>query len=134
MYLTLTFIRCPGTTNRVVNMGSYNYLGFAENTGPIHDQILRTINDYGVGVCSTRAEMGLSTNVLQLEETMANFLGVEACAVFGMGFATNSTNIQCFVNKGCLIMSDKLNHASLVLGCRLSDATICVFNHNGIFI
>ena len=51
--------------------------------------------------------------------------------VFGMGFATNSANIPTLVGKGDLIISDKLNHTSLVLGARLSGAKIKVFQHNG---
>lgn len=54
----------------------------------------------------------------KLEKVTAKYLGVEACLAFGMGFATNSMNIPCLVSKGCLILSDELNHASLVLGCR----------------
>lgn len=57
-------------------------------------------------------------------------MGVEAAVTFGMGFATNSMNIPALVGKGCLIMSDELNHASLVLGSRLSGATVKVFKHN----
>ena len=61
---------------------------------------------------------------------MSKFLGTEACMTFGMGFATNSMNIPVLVGKGCLILSDELNHASLVLGSRLSGATVkvgCLF-------
>lgn len=112
-------------------MGSYNYLGFAENTGAINDKIIETIRDKGVSVCSSRVEYGNNDYLVQLETMMARFLGVPACVVFGMGFATNSTNIQCIAQKGTLILSDELNHASLILGCRLSGATIRVFKHNG---
>lgn len=66
----------------------------------------------------------------KLESMMAEFLGVEDSIVVGMGFATNSTNIPTLVSKGCLIFSDELNHASLVLGCRLSGAKIVVYKHN----
>lgn len=66
----------------------------------------------------------------KLESMMAEFLGVEDSIVVGMGFATNSTNIPTLVSKGCLIFSDELNHASLVLGCRLSGAKIIVYKHN----
>lgn len=62
---------------------------------------------------------------------VADFLGVEDSIIIGMGFATNSTNIPTFMGKGCLIMSDELNHASLVLGCRLSGAKVKVYKHNG---
>ena len=63
---------------------------------------------------------------------MAQFLGVESSVVFGMGFATNSTNIPALAGKGTLIMSDEYNHASLALGCKTSGASVAVFKHNGI--
>ena len=63
---------------------------------------------------------------------MAEFLGTESAIVFGMGFATNSTNIPNLVKKGCLILSDELNHVSLVLGSRLSGASVKVFKHNDV--
>ncbi len=82
---------------------------------------------------------------------MARFVGKEAAITFGMGFATNVGNIPNFAGKvqldcgsrirsldtwlisrqGCWILSDQLNHSSLVLGCRLAGATIRVFQHNG---
>ncbi|POI32576.1 hypothetical protein CIB84_003672, partial [Bambusicola thoracicus] len=67
---------------------------------------------------------------VELENLVAKFLGVEDAMVFGMGFATNSMNIPALVGKGCLILSDELNHTSLVLGARLSGATIRIFKHN----
>ncbi|CAK8698210.1 serine palmitoyltransferase 2-like [Clavelina lepadiformis] len=118
------------TLKNVVNLGSYNYLGFAENEGTCSEAAIESAKKYGVGVCSSRQEMGNLDIHTKLEQTMADYLGVEACITFGMGYATNSTNIPCLVNKGCLILSDGLNHASLVLGCRLSRATIRVFKHN----
>ncbi|XP_061889788.1 serine palmitoyltransferase 2b isoform X2 [Entelurus aequoreus] len=66
----------------------------------------------------------------ELEQLIARFLGVESAMAFGMGFATNSMNIPALTGKGCLILSDELNHASLVLGARLSGSTIRVFKHN----
>ena len=54
----------------------------------------------------------------------SKFLGVEDTLTFGMGFATNSMNIPSLVGPGCLILSDELNHASLILGCRLSGAKV----------
>ena len=67
----------------------------------------------------------------ELEVLVARFVGKPAAMVFGMGFATNSANIPTLVGKGDLIISDELNHASLVLGARLSGAKIKVFKHNG---
>ena len=67
----------------------------------------------------------------ELEALVARFLNKPAAIAFGMGFATNSTNIPTLVGKGDLIVSDELNHSSLVLGARLSGAKIKVFKHNG---
>ncbi|XP_075879590.1 serine palmitoyltransferase 2-like [Nelusetta ayraudi] len=114
----------------VINLGSYNYLGFAENTGPCADAAAQVTVEYGVGVASTRQEIGNLDRHEELEKLVADFLGVDSAMAFGMGFATNSMNIPALVGKGCLILSDELNHASLVLGARLSGATIRVFKHN----
>ncbi|KAM9466092.1 serine palmitoyltransferase 2 [Clarias gariepinus] len=114
----------------VINMGSYNYLGFAENKGPCADAAAEATLKHGVGVCSTRQEKGNLDRHEELEKLVARFLGVESAMAFGMGFATNSMNIPALTGKGCLILSDELNHASLVLGARLSGSTIRVFKHN----
>ncbi|XP_078412588.1 serine palmitoyltransferase 3 [Cetorhinus maximus] len=116
----------------VINMGSYNYLGFAENKGECLNSVAEVTMKYGAGVCSTRQEMGNLDKHIQLESLVAQFLGVEAAMTFGMGFATNSMNIPALVGKGCLILSDELNHTSLILGARLSGATIRVFKHNNL--
>ncbi|XP_028677068.1 serine palmitoyltransferase 2 [Erpetoichthys calabaricus] len=125
-----TFKYTGRIVNDVINMGSYNYLGFAENSGVCADAAAEMTLKYGVGVCSTRREIGNLDKHEELEKLVAKFLGVEASMAFGMGFATNSMNIPALVGKGCLILSDELNHASLVLGARLSGATIRVFKHN----
>jgi serine palmitoyltransferase len=92
---------------------------------------LGAIKENSVGICSPRQEFGTQKIHKDLEERLAKFLGVEDAITFGMGFATNSMNIPTLVGKGCLILSDELNHASLVLGARLSGATIKIFKHNG---
>jgi serine palmitoyltransferase len=119
-----------GETVRALNMGSYNYLGFAENDGPSSRAAITSIGDYGISTLSTRQELGTMKCQVELEETLARFLGVESAVTFGMGFATNALNIPTLVGKNCLILSDALNHSSLVLGSRLSGATIKVFKHN----
>ncbi|XP_077172235.1 serine palmitoyltransferase 3 isoform X2 [Paroedura picta] len=125
-----TFRFTGRTIKNVINMGSYNYLGFAETDANALRTVCAVLNDYGAGVCSTRQEMGNLDKHVELENLVARFLGVEAAMAFGMGFATNSMNIPALVGKGCLILSDELNHSSLVLGARLSGATIRVFKHN----
>ncbi|KAI4900672.1 hypothetical protein NFI96_029595, partial [Prochilodus magdalenae] len=125
-----TFSYTGRVVKDVINMGSYNYLGFAKNTGPCADAAAEVTQKYGVGMASTRQEMGNLERHEDLEKLVARFLGVESAMAFGMGFATNSMNIPALAGKGCLILSDELNHASLVLGARLSGSTIRVFKHN----
>lgn len=67
----------------------------------------------------------------QLEELTAQFLGTEAAMVVGMGFATNSLGLPALLGPGCLAISDEFNHASLILGLRISQATVAIFKHNG---
>jgi serine palmitoyltransferase len=67
----------------------------------------------------------------ELEQLLSRFLGTEACITFGMGFATNSTNIPAIAGKGCLVVGDELNHSSLKLGINLSGAKYNAFKHNG---
>ncbi|NWX10712.1 SPTC3 palmitoyltransferase, partial [Caloenas nicobarica] len=125
-----TFRFTGRTIKNVINMGSYNYLGFAETDVNALKTVTIELQKYGTGVCSTRQEMGTLDKHVEIEKLVAKFLGVEDAMVFGMGFATNSMNIPALVGKGCLILSDELNHTSLVLGARLSGATIRIFKHN----
>jgi len=113
-----------------INMGSYNYLGFGECEGPCTDSAEQSIRLNGVASCSTRLEAGMHRLQEEMEDTVARFVGKPAAVCFGMGFATNSTCIPAIVGPGCCIISDELNHASLVLGVRLSGAKVFVFKHN----
>jgi serine palmitoyltransferase len=134
-------------------MGSYNYLGFAECEGPCATASQKAAYNLGLGSCSSRQELGiyffkqylflsaefycayLGTMTIhqELEQYVARFLGVEDAVTFGMGFATNALNLPSLVSKGCLVLSDENNHASLILGLRLSGATIRVFKHNSTY-
>lgn len=109
-----------GKTRKMINLGSYNYLGYAENHGFCNDRVLESIDEWGVGVSSSRNELGSLEIHKELEEKWSKFIGTEATLTFGMGFATNSLNIAALVGKGSCIISDELNHSSLILGCRLS--------------
>lgn len=91
---------------------------------------MECLRKYPLGMDSTRAELGTLDLHQRLERTVAEFVGKPAAMVFGMGFSTNTTMIPSLVDKGCLIISDELNHASLVVGCRLSGASIRPFKHN----
>ncbi len=118
------------TDKMVMNMGSYNYLGFAETDGACADAAVGAVKQFGCGVGGTRHELGNFNIHKELEDLVAKFVRCEAAITFGMGFSTNSMNIPALVCKGCLILSDELNHSSLILGARLSGATIRVFKHN----
>jgi serine palmitoyltransferase len=119
-----------GTYTETLNMSSYNYLGFAQSEGPCADAVEETIKKYGVSAASPRADSGTSDLALEVEERIAKFVGKPAAMVFSMGFATNATSFSALVGKGCLIISDELNHASIRIGARLSGAMITSFKHN----
>jgi len=85
--------RFSGKKLPAINLGSYNYLGFAENSGPCSEQAIKSIKEYGVTTCSTRHELGTQKYMIELENLMAKYLNVEDCIAFGMGFATNALNI-----------------------------------------
>lgn len=120
-----------GNIITAINMGSYNYLGTAENTGPRIEKVCKVIERYGSSTLSTRAEFGTTDIVRELESKMAKYLGVEDSLVLGMGFATNSNNLPIlFGAPGTLIMSDELNHASIAVGSKLSKATCKKYKHN----
>lgn len=67
----------------------------------------------------------------ELERTVAKFVGKDDAIVFNMGYGTNCTTVPALMGKGSLIISDSLNHTSIVNGARASGARIKVFNHNG---
>ncbi|XP_011186626.2 serine palmitoyltransferase 2 [Zeugodacus cucurbitae] len=119
-----------GTETRCLNLGSYNYLGFADAKGPCAEQSEQTAREMGLAMTSTRVELGTTQLHLDLERLTARYLGVEDAIVFGMGFATNALNLPSLISPGCLVLSDEKNHASIILGLRLSGATTKVFKHN----
>lgn len=119
-----------GEKMRAINLGSYNYLGFAENAGKCIDDTIEAVHKYGISTCGRRMETGSMDLHRRLEKRMAEFVGKEDAIVFNMGYATNSTSIAALIGKGGLIISDSLNHASIVTGCRSTGAKIKVFQHN----
>jgi len=119
-----------GSKTKAINVGSYNYLGFGESSGVCTDRAASSVDQYGLALCSSRHEYGFTDLHKELEVTVARFVGKPDAICFGMGFATNSTCIPTIIGPGCCIVSDELNHASLVLGARLSGAKVTVFRHN----
>ncbi|EFA83279.1 serine C-palmitoyltransferase subunit [Heterostelium album PN500] len=122
--------RITGETKRCLNLGSYNYLGFAQNEGPIAEAVIESMYKYGGFTSSTPAEDGTTEPFRLLERETARFVGKEDALVFEMGFATNSGSLPALVGKGALIISDSLNHASLATGCKNTGTKIKVFKHN----
>jgi serine palmitoyltransferase len=121
-----------GTETKCLNLGSYNYLGFAQSKGPCADNSIESVRKYGVASFSSRRELGTNALHTELEELTAKFLGVDDAIVFGMGFATNALNLPSILSPGCLVISDEKNHASIILGLRLSGALIKVYRHNNV--
>ncbi|BBH00571.1 long chain base2 [Prunus dulcis] len=125
-------------TSRCLNLGSYNYLGFAASDEYCTPRAIQTLKKYSPSTCSSRVDGGWymalqdGTTVLhnELEKCVASFVGKPAAIVFGMGYVTNSAILPVLMGKGRLIVSDSLNHNSIVNGARGSGASICVFQHN----
>ena len=125
----LTF-KLTGTQTRGLNISSYNYLGFAQARGGCADAVEESLRRYTISCGGTRLEGGNSELHVTAEALVARFVGQEDALISSMGFATNSTIIPALVSKGCLVISDELNHASIRFGVRLSGASVRMFKHN----
>lgn len=119
-----------GTYTETLNLSSYNYLGFAQSEGPCADAVEDCIQELGITSASPRSEAGTSELTVEVEREIAAFVGKPDAMVFSMGFSTNATSFPALVGKGCLVISDELNHASIRVGARLSGATIKSYKHN----
>jgi serine palmitoyltransferase len=119
-----------GTKTRGLNISSYNYLGFAQAQSGCGDAVEESLRRYGITSCGARLEGGSSELHVTGEALVARFVGQEDALISSMGFATNSTIIPALVSKGCLVISDELNHASIRFGARLSGANVRMFKHN----
>ncbi|KAG8908292.1 serine palmitoyltransferase component [Tulasnella sp. 403] len=124
--------RLNGNRTRALNVSSYNYLGFAQARGGCADAVEQGIRRYGVSACGSRLEGGTTDLHVQAEALVARFVGMEDALITSMGYATNSTTIPALAGKGCLVISDEFNHASIRVGVRLSGATIRTFKHNDV--
>ncbi|KAG4306293.1 hypothetical protein PORY_000281 [Pneumocystis oryctolagi] len=113
-----------------LNLSSYNYLGFAQSSGPCADFVEEVIKKWKFSSCGARSDAGTLDLHVQCEALVARFIGKPAATVYSMGFATNATVFSALVSKGCLIISDELNHSSIRFGSRLSGASIRMFKHN----
>jgi len=108
---------------------SYGYLGLL-NHPRINKAARKAIDQYGTGTNGVRSLAGTLTIHDELEETIANFKHAEAALTFTSGYATNLTVISTLMGRGDYVLSDKLNHASIVDGCLMSGAEFRRFKHN----
>jgi len=126
-------VNLPGgrTARRCLNLGSYNYLGFADNWDTTcRENVMESLEKFGIGASSAPLDFGTTSLHKELEKTVAEFLGKEDALALTMGFNTNQTTIPALVGRGDLIISDELNHKSIVNGVRASGAAIRTFRHN----
>lgn len=117
-------------TRSCLNLGSYNYLGFAASDEYCTPRVIQSLRNFAQSTCSNRVDGGNTVLHEELECLIASFVGKPAAMVYGMGFATNSTTLPSLMGKGGLIISDALNHSSIVAGARGSGAKVAVFRHN----
>ncbi|KAF7683021.1 Serine palmitoyltransferase 2 [Astathelohania contejeani] len=123
-------LQLTGNIIKCLNLSSYNYMGFATNEGSITKHVLEAVSLYPVNYAAPVIDIGLHPIIRELELTMAEFLYQEDCIVFPMGFGTNSCNIPVLLAPGSLILSDELNHVSIITGSKMSFSTTCKFPHN----
>lgn len=115
---------------KALNLGSYNYLGATDR-----DCIagaLEALQVLGPSTCGRAGAWGAGVTPVhqELERTVADFVGKPGALVLGNGFATNALTIPCLAGEGTLVLSDSLNHTSIVSGIRASGAASKVFKHN----
>ena len=112
----------------VINLASNNYLGLTTHP-KLREAALEATRRYGVGSGAVRTISGTMSVHMELERRIAEFKHVEACVVFQSGFAANAGTVAAVLTPEDHIISDELNHASIIDGCRLSKAKIHVFPH-----
>jgi glycine C-acetyltransferase len=115
----------------VVNLSSNNYLGLTTHPR-LREAALEATGRLGVGSGSVRTIAGTMEIHMELERRLADFKQVEAVVVFQSGFAANAGTVSAVLTKDDVVISDELNHASIIDGCRLSRATIKVFPHKDV--
>jgi len=119
---------CHFDGREVINLASNNYLGLTTHP-KLREAALAATKKYGVGSGAVRTIAGTMSLHMELEEKIAKFKGTEACVVFQSGFTANAGTVSGILGKEDFIISDELNHASIIDGARLSRAKILVFRH-----
>lgn len=116
---------------RVVNLSSNDYLGLCRHPR-LKEAFISAIERYGVGAGASRLVSGHTKIVKELEERIAKFKSTESALVFGSGYLTNIGVIPSIAGDGDIILADRLNHASIFEGCRLSRARLLVYRHKDV--
>lgn len=119
---------CTYDGKQVINLASNNYLGLTAHP-KLREAAIQATKEYGVGSGAVRTIAGTMKIHMDLEEKIARFKNVEACVVFQSGFTANAGTVSSILGKDDFIISDELNHASIIDGARLSRAKIKVFRH-----
>lgn len=119
---------CRADGREVINLASNNYLGLA-NHPKLKEAAERAVREFGVGSGAVRTITGTMAMHMELERRIAAFKHTEACVVFQSGFTANAGTVSSILTPEDHIISDALNHASIIDGCRLSRAKIHVFRH-----
>src|SRR5882757_7564830 len=122
---------CTFDGKHVINLASNNYLGLTTHP-KLREAAIEATKKYGVGPGAVRTIAGTMRLHLELEEKIARFKNVEACVVFQSGFTANAGTVSAILGKEDFIISDELNHASIIDGARLSRAKILVFRHKDV--
>ncbi len=122
---------CTYDGKRVINLASNNYLGLTSHP-KLREAAIEATRKYGVGSGAVRTIAGTMRIHMELEEKIARFKNVEACVVFQSGFTANAGTVSSILGKEDFIISDELNHASIIDGARLSRAKIKVFRHKDV--
>jgi len=122
---------CHYDGREVINLASNNYLGLCDHP-KLREAAIAATKKYGVGSGAVRTIAGTMKIHIELEEKIAAFKGVEACVVFQSGFTANAGTVSSILGKEDFILSDELNHASIIDGARLSRAKVKVFRHKDV--
>jgi len=122
---------CTFDGKKVINLASNNYLGLTTHP-KLREAALEATRKFGVGSGAVRTIAGTMSLHMELEEKIARFKNVEACVVFQSGFTANAGTVSAILSKEDFIISDELNHASIIDGARLSRAKILVFRHKDV--
>ncbi|HTG61785.1 MAG TPA: aminotransferase class I/II-fold pyridoxal phosphate-dependent enzyme, partial [Terriglobia bacterium] len=122
---------CNFDGQEVINLSSNNYLGLTTHP-KLKERAVRAVEEFGVGSGAVRTIAGTMALHMELEEKIATFKHVEASVVFQSGFTANAGTVQAILGREDVIVSDELNHASIIDGCRLSRAEIKVFPHKDV--